>query len=295
MPSRARISATAAREGLPTIFGRVAVTFAIAAVTIAPRLKIDPVRAGVAARRSCRSAAARPARPRARRARVAAMSTSSMCATNTTSASSPSAARDPGLRHPLADTCEANSSTGPVAVAPADVVIALSTGVSISSSATGRPSSRSAAGDRLRADVAAVGEQHERPSRGADPLEHLDARRAADGRGRPAAVHERAVDVEHEPADVVEAQAVKPSSTAPHHGVAALVSELELGDRRPACELAQQRHERARARGGPRASAAARRTRRDASRRPAPRASSGAAAAPPRRSAAPNRSRAPRG
>ena len=42
MPSRVRISSTAAREGLPTIRGRFAVTLAIAAVTIAPRLKMIP-------------------------------------------------------------------------------------------------------------------------------------------------------------------------------------------------------------------------------------------------------------
>ena len=41
-PSRSLISRTAARDGLPTTIGRAPVTFAIAAVTIAPRLKIIP-------------------------------------------------------------------------------------------------------------------------------------------------------------------------------------------------------------------------------------------------------------
>ena len=41
-PSRRSISRTAAREGLPTTIGRAPLAFAIAAVTIAPRLKIGP-------------------------------------------------------------------------------------------------------------------------------------------------------------------------------------------------------------------------------------------------------------
>ena len=41
-PSRASSSRTAARDGLPTTSGRAPVAFAIAAVSIAPRLKIGP-------------------------------------------------------------------------------------------------------------------------------------------------------------------------------------------------------------------------------------------------------------
>jgi hypothetical protein len=41
-PKCVRSSATAAREGLPTTRGRPPLTFAIAAVTIAPRLKMMP-------------------------------------------------------------------------------------------------------------------------------------------------------------------------------------------------------------------------------------------------------------
>ena len=41
-PSRSPTSAIAGREGLPSTRGRAPVTFAIAAVTIAPRLKMIP-------------------------------------------------------------------------------------------------------------------------------------------------------------------------------------------------------------------------------------------------------------
>ncbi len=41
-PRRALTSRTAARDGLPTTVGRTSAAFAIAAVTIAPRLKIGP-------------------------------------------------------------------------------------------------------------------------------------------------------------------------------------------------------------------------------------------------------------
>jgi hypothetical protein len=43
-PSRVVTSRNAAREGLPTTVGRRPEAFAIAAVTIAPRLKIGPSR-----------------------------------------------------------------------------------------------------------------------------------------------------------------------------------------------------------------------------------------------------------
>ena len=40
--TRSEIARSAAREGFPTTTGRAPVTFAIAAVSIAPRLKIGP-------------------------------------------------------------------------------------------------------------------------------------------------------------------------------------------------------------------------------------------------------------
>ena len=43
MPSRVASAATAARDGLPRTRGRAPVTLAIAAVIIAPRLKIIPL------------------------------------------------------------------------------------------------------------------------------------------------------------------------------------------------------------------------------------------------------------
>ena len=42
IPRRRSIASTAAREGLPTIVGRLPLAFAMAAVTMAPRLRMGP-------------------------------------------------------------------------------------------------------------------------------------------------------------------------------------------------------------------------------------------------------------
>ena len=63
--------------------------------------------------------------------------------------------------------------------------------------------------------MAAVREQHEPAAGRTDPLEHLDRARLRVARVRRATVHERAVDVEHEPANVIEAQAVTHDARAP--------------------------------------------------------------------------------
>ena len=69
--------------------------------------------------------------------------------------------------------------------------------------------------DRLRADVAAVGEQHQRAPRRADPREHLDSARLGAPAAVGAAMHERPVDVEHEAADIIQPQAVKHGARPP--------------------------------------------------------------------------------
>jgi len=83
--------------------------------------------------------------------------------------------------------------------------------------------------DRAGTDVAAVGEQHQRSPGGADPLEHLDRARLRVGAAVGISVHERPIDVEHEPAYVVEPQLRarrpapgRPSRLAPDHGLASV-------------------------------------------------------------------------
>ena len=85
------------------------------------------------------------------------------------------------------------------------------------------------AGDRLRADVAAVGEQHQRPPGGADPLEHLDAR-PADGRPRPSGPRWTSVPSTSNTNPRTSSSRRPSAATAPHHPVGVL-DEREMRDR----------------------------------------------------------------
>ena len=109
--------------------------------------------------------------------------------------------------------------------------------------------------------MAAVGEQRQRAARGADPLEHLDRARLRVGPAVVAAVGERAVDVEHEPANLIQAQAVKHGAAGTartvKHGVkpwVASLGQLEIGEA-GAGQLLEQGDQRGCARGGRRARA----------------------------------------
>ena len=84
-------------------------------------------------------------------------------------------------------------------------MIALSTGVSISWSSTGIPSSRRPRAIDSDVTWLPLVNSDERAAGGADPLEHLDRAGLGVGAAVGTAVRERPVDVEHEPAHILAA------------------------------------------------------------------------------------------